>query len=91
MSDAHDMLVKFMAGDTSMLPCTICGEARCECWTKCREHGCILVLSKRGRSATILLIALATHDQPPSHYPRPREGAFSSKGCCGGDGRYPPR
>lgn len=33
-----EMLARFLAGDTSMLKCTVCGSqaGTCDCWSKCR-------------------------------------------------------
>lgn len=35
-------LARFLAGDTSMLKCTVCGSqaGTCDCWTKCQRPGC---------------------------------------------------
>jgi hypothetical protein len=37
-SDAD--IIRFLRGDTSMLRCTVCGAAKCDCWTKCAKPGC---------------------------------------------------
>lgn len=35
-------LARFLAGDTSMLKCTVCRSpaGTCDCWTKCQSPGC---------------------------------------------------
>lgn len=37
-----DDLARFLAGDRSMLKCTVCGlqAGTCDCWTKCHRPGC---------------------------------------------------
>jgi hypothetical protein len=41
-SSDYTSLARFLAGDHSMLKCTVCGagHGQCDCWTKCTLPGC---------------------------------------------------
>lgn len=42
MVDDKNSFARFLAGDRSMLKCTVCSAqaGTCDCWTKCARPGC---------------------------------------------------